>query len=1009
MFPLSKTASHPAGHEEVFLGRYARLRAWALQLTAGDRERAEDLVHDAFVQFNLTQPDLNGISNLDGYLYRMLRNLHLSQVRRSMREQHRNLSIIDYDSAEIGLRTSDPRHQIRLQDELRLVCHYGCIRKETSKAGSVLILRFLHGYYPSEIARVMRSTRPAAEERLRAARNEARQHLKDPNSLQFMRGTSVRKDQFIPMGFARPTVDLLSELRQTIFDSRQGTCLTLSTLKELYSGSGVSSIDQLTLAHITSCSQCLDSVNRLLNLPPLAERFPIDTMGTDRDSSGTGGGDGDGTSGGISGSELQRCRKRVKEVLEHRPSELCVSVNGYLVAAQNVGSEISEQTLTLNVAEKIDFVEIFGEQDIRLLLLNVDDVPPEEVYSHSVRVDLSDDRTLEATLRFSDPWPTLQVLYSDPQISTEAVATPVDLKSAPDRIQKTSSTLSAAKQTEADGGRWGFENPLVRAWRWFSELHFVWRPATVTTILSLFLIAAVFFVRLHVPTVSAAELLHRAVIAENMVAANHQTALHSTLTLEERSLSDAKGLGNVVSRRRIEIWQSASQGIKLRRVYDEQNSLIAGEWSRNDGSSTVYVRGMTPQPRTAPDVSPRAILETGEIWRLDSSAQHFHALLSDPAAVSVKESSNTYVLTLQNGETMGGSKLVGATLQLNKTDLHATQQTLRLQRDGATTEYRFIETHFSVDPADGLTPSLLQPEPELLGAKDGNSTLLRTSSAEPLSKAGTLPTEVIASRELEIEVTYILDRIKANLGEQVNMVRTAGGTLHVEALVESEGRKEEILRALAPLNNNRAVKIDVRTVSEAVKRQPSSIKSKNGVVQEVEVANARIPADVELRSYFSMRLVGSEAIDREIDRQTVRVLNHSRQALLHASALKRLVEQFPPEEITSLDAETRGKWLAMIRQHVKSYQREVAALRRELSAVFQRHAVGSERTGAEANVRRFAASLLQLSYANDEVVRSAFTISADGGSTAALKSDRFWRSLSTAENLAEALLTEYQK
>jgi len=75
-----------------------------MQLTEGDREQAEDLVHSAYIQFNLTRPDLNAIVNLDGYLYRMLRNLHLSQVRRYLRQQHRSLSIIEYDSAEIGLR-----------------------------------------------------------------------------------------------------------------------------------------------------------------------------------------------------------------------------------------------------------------------------------------------------------------------------------------------------------------------------------------------------------------------------------------------------------------------------------------------------------------------------------------------------------------------------------------------------------------------------------------------------------------------------------------------------------------------------------------------------------------------------------------------------------------------------------------------------------------------------------------------------------------------------------------
>src|SRR6267378_1194809 len=300
MLPLSKIAPNSERHEDVFLGRYTKLRAWAIQLTEGDRERAEDLVHSAYIQFNLTRPDLNTIVNLDGYFYRMLRNLYISEVRRSLRQQHRALSIIDYDSAEIGLRAADPRQHIRLQDELRQVCQYACARKETSKAGSVLILRFLHGYYPREIAQVMRSTREAVEERLRVARSEASQYLTKPDSLRFMRGTPLVKTQVAQMGFARTTDELLNELRQTIFESRNGSCLAKPDLEKLYVGNEVSGLDQLTLAHIASCPHCLDEINRLFNLPLLSERFPTDTIGTDTHKGGKGDG-GDGTGGAPGG------------------------------------------------------------------------------------------------------------------------------------------------------------------------------------------------------------------------------------------------------------------------------------------------------------------------------------------------------------------------------------------------------------------------------------------------------------------------------------------------------------------------------------------------------------------------------------------------------------------------------------------------------------------------------------------------------------------------------------
>src|SRR5882672_853073 len=81
MIQPSRIARDFDAHEEAFLARYARLRSWALHLTENDQERAEDLVHDAYIQFTFARPDLNSIGNLNGYLYTMLRNLHLSQVR----------------------------------------------------------------------------------------------------------------------------------------------------------------------------------------------------------------------------------------------------------------------------------------------------------------------------------------------------------------------------------------------------------------------------------------------------------------------------------------------------------------------------------------------------------------------------------------------------------------------------------------------------------------------------------------------------------------------------------------------------------------------------------------------------------------------------------------------------------------------------------------------------------------------------------------------------------------
>ncbi len=103
-------AKPQSSHEELFMQRYEQLRMWALRLVLGDQQQAEDLLHDAFIHFTLHRSLIEHVQNLDAYLYTMLRNLPLSQARRLARTPQGHLSLLDYDSADIGLQSIDRRN-----------------------------------------------------------------------------------------------------------------------------------------------------------------------------------------------------------------------------------------------------------------------------------------------------------------------------------------------------------------------------------------------------------------------------------------------------------------------------------------------------------------------------------------------------------------------------------------------------------------------------------------------------------------------------------------------------------------------------------------------------------------------------------------------------------------------------------------------------------------------------------------------------------------------------------
>ncbi|MGH8692839.1 MAG: RNA polymerase sigma factor, partial [Burkholderiales bacterium] len=399
----------------MFVARYEGLLAVALQLTDRDRARAEDLLHETFIEFTLSRPDLAAIENPDGYLRQVLRNIHLSEFRKSTRQALRTISIAEYDSVSLGLRQLDPTARAQAQDDLRAICQYACLRRASSKAGSVFILRFFHGYFPGEIARLCCSSAPAISELVRAGRQEAVAWLRNPEQLHFLKATAA---ELKPLNFGRTVEDWEGELRGYILNSGSGTdCPAEEEWRDYYQQPAGSPLDVTRLAHLVSCEGCLDAVNHLLGLPSLAERCPSalrasagnsrrrKRSGNDDDSGHSGGATAGGGATGDLGRKLKGYRRSAKEVYEHRPEQLAILVNGLFVVSQKLSAGHGEQVVRLGLDEEIGFIEVLSEQGVRLLMLGVE-APPRGEAVQSKLVHLSDERTVEAVISHREEQPT---------------------------------------------------------------------------------------------------------------------------------------------------------------------------------------------------------------------------------------------------------------------------------------------------------------------------------------------------------------------------------------------------------------------------------------------------------------------------------------------------------------------------------------------------------------------------------------------------------------------------
>ena len=221
-FKRDPVRGHSAGKEKIFLEHYDWLLRAALTFTRGSRSRAEDLVHDLFVQFLLKLKGLEEVDDVRGYLYGMLRNVYASQLRRASRHAIQQLSILDHDSISVGLRAYDFSDQLETLSVLTRACEFVCHRKETTLTVSIFILRYFHCYYPVEIATLLGTSHDTVDKWLSRGRAEAKKYLAEPYPIPVIektdpRQSSKRLEELIATELSEAFIPCLSHIRRTVF------------------------------------------------------------------------------------------------------------------------------------------------------------------------------------------------------------------------------------------------------------------------------------------------------------------------------------------------------------------------------------------------------------------------------------------------------------------------------------------------------------------------------------------------------------------------------------------------------------------------------------------------------------------------------------------------------------------------------------------------------------------------------------------------------------------------
>jgi hypothetical protein len=289
-----------------------------------------------------------------------------------------------------------------------------------------------------------------------------------------------------------------------------------------------------------------------------------------------------------------------------------------------------------------------------------------------------------------------------------------------------------------------------------------------------------------------------------------------------------------------------------------------------------------------------------------------------------------------------------AALVVRRSDWHAVALHLKVQSENELREYTLSELAYEVLPLQALTvfadlPPTLMPTPApAITPKESLPPAVVAASPTPTTALPSLA----ALQAAEVEALYALHQAKADLGEQLEVVREDGRHIVVRGLVQTATRKEELSQLLHRIA---LVKPQILTIDEAVQQAQRAAPANTETVSVTNETAVTSTSATPTVNAFQQRLIEqfggrkglSDAEREEVNARVTQFYNgveaDASAAMAEAWALRRLQERFVTATNADLDGASRqrldemlGNHTARLRQRVQSLQ---ARLRPQLVAL----------------------------------------------------------------------------
>ncbi len=511
---------------------------------------------------------------------------------------------------------------------------------------------------------------------------------------------------------------------------------------------------------------------------------------------------------------------------------------------------------------------------------------------------------------------------------------------------------------------------------WFFAIYL---PFRLVGGLALTLALAALVLRFHQPApVSASELLYNAVEAEV-----HQTQ-SSALPVVYQKLQ-VRRKANAPLREDIvtwEIWNDSSSGRFAQRAaagkgqqlsHVPLDSLVA-ESRANDHSRLTRTKSNDRQSEIA-GVSP-ILLELGQIFRANridgrrplspTNYENWRKAIERKAErvgeTDLSDGGKGLVLSTTPAGPFAPNSIIQADLVVRVDDWHPVAETLRVQGDEEIRDYELTETHFDLLALNSLSPGIF-PDIAPVSTREIPQTAMAPQAIAPAAS------ELIAA---EIMVRYALHRVKACLGEPLEILTTDPGGVEVRGLAETPERKEELIAALQDIP---LVTVKIQNLTEAKAAMTpagppagSTRESTPNTSEEVSVVTVRaskLPIQDGLHRYFmqigsdpASPASGSEKSATDVHQRTIKLssqaISLANATLADAFALRQLAEEYPLEKTQSLEASSRWLLEAMIREHLQSIRAAAVRSRALLEPVLRSLEASNEKVASSKGMADIA-------------------------------------------------------